>query len=90
MYTHRFKKALEVNVDECVNCGGFFLDSGELTAARDTHMSEEEYQEYLAGLLEEVPGYEEQMADIRKKQLRNDATNNYTKYLRVGYYRGKL
>ena len=90
MYTHRFKKALEVNVDECVNCGGFFLDSGELTVARDTRMSDEEYEEYLAGLSAEVPGYEEHMADIKKKQIRTAAVGKYARYLRVGYYASRL
>jgi Zn-finger nucleic acid-binding protein len=90
MYTHKFKKALEVNVDECVNCGGFFLDSGELTVARDTRMSDEEHEEYLAGLSSEVPGYEEQMADLKKKQVRTEAVNKYAKYLRVSHYGRKL
>jgi Zn-finger nucleic acid-binding protein len=90
MYTHRFKKALEVNVEECVNCGGFFLDSGELTVARDTHMGDEEYQEYLDGLMEEVPGYEEQMTDLRKRQIRTEAIGKYTKYIQTSHYAGKL
>src|SRR5437868_4029401 len=31
MHRHQFKYDKEINVDECYNCGGFFLDSGELT-----------------------------------------------------------
>src|SRR6185312_14840058 len=42
MHRHLYKSDKEVNVDECYNCGGFFLDSGELTEIREHHMSEQE------------------------------------------------
>ena len=85
MYSHRFKKSKGVNVDECVNCGGFFLDSGELRVVRDTHMSDEEHQEYLERLAEDVPGYEEKMADVERKELRKDAIGKYARFMRFGF-----
>jgi Zn-finger nucleic acid-binding protein len=89
MYSHKFKKSKEVNVDECVNCGGFFLDSGELNTLRETGMSDEEHQEYLRGLSSEIPGYEQTLADIEKNKLRNRAVENYTRYMRFSFFRGR-
>jgi len=89
MYSHRFKKSKEVNVDECVNCGGFFLDSGELRVVRETHMSDEEHQEYLERLAKDVPGYEEEMADAERKKLRKDAIGKFAGLMRFGFFESR-
>lgn len=39
MRNHPYPHAPEVRVDECATCGGFFLDSGELRAIRDTYLA---------------------------------------------------
>lgn len=94
MQTHGFKMATEVNVDECYSCGGYFLDSGELTAARSNRMSDEEHQEYLDGLLTGVSGYEEtkksvegkkKQTEVRKK--RREAARRFSRYMRFGFFR---
>ena len=89
MFIHKHKSSKEVDVDECYNCAGFFLDSGELKAIRDNFMTKEEAEEYVSELLSNVPEYHEAHADLQKQKLRTDAVHSYTKFLRVSYYMGK-
>ena len=86
MNAHQYQSSKEVNVDECYACGGFFLDSGELTVTRDTFMSEEEEKEYLDDLLADMPDYQKTKQDIEKKKARNEALRKYTRFLRLSYY----
>lgn len=86
MYTHKHKMAKEVTVDECVSCGGIFLDSGELKVVRDNFMTPDEADEYMQRLLAEVPGYAKKLDDIKRKEARNEAIARFTRFLRVSYY----
>jgi Zn-finger nucleic acid-binding protein len=45
MLKHFASVKREVNVDECPNCAGFFLDHGELNTIRDQFATEEERSE---------------------------------------------
>jgi Zn-finger nucleic acid-binding protein len=42
LFRHFFSVKQEVEVDECPNCGGFWLDCGELGRIRSQYSSEEE------------------------------------------------
>ena len=42
MVRHFFSVKMEVEVDECYNCGGFWLDYGELSQIRNLYNTEEE------------------------------------------------
>lgn len=86
MHQHLYKSEKEVNVDECYNCGGFFLDSGEFKAVRDNHMSEQEESAYADKLLTNLPSYQEGEKDLQKQQLRNQAIAHFTRFLRLSYY----
>lgn len=86
MHTHKYQSSKEVNVDECYACGGFFLDSGEMRAIRDTFMSEQEEKEYLQKLLDDIPSYQQTKLDLRRKKVRTDALRKYTRFLRLSYY----
>ncbi len=86
MHAHMYQSSTEVNVDECYACGGFFLDSGELTVIRNTFMSEQEEEEYTRKLLSEVPDYQEAQTDFTKQQQRTDAIRRYTRFMRLSYY----
>lgn len=86
MYAHIHLRTKEVNVDECVNCGGFFLDSGELKATRDTYMSEQEEKEYLDALLADMPDYQLAKKNVERMRARNEALRRYTRFLRLSYY----
>lgn len=81
MHIHRYSASKEVNVDECYNCGGFFLDSGELKTIRDTHMTEEEQEAYIEKLIAEIPEYARSQADLEKESLRAKAIKKYTKFI---------
>jgi Zn-finger nucleic acid-binding protein len=89
MQAHKYKRAKEVNVDECYNCGGFFLDSGELTEIRDTYMSDEEVEAYMKKIIDAVPQYQVAKANLESLERRAKATRNYTKFMRVSYWLGK-
>jgi Zn-finger nucleic acid-binding protein len=86
MYAHTHLRTKEVNVDECGHCGGFFLDSGELKATRDTYMSDQEEEEYLESLLNDMPDYQEKKEKVEKMRVRNEALRRYTRFLRLSYY----
>ena len=86
LHRHLYKSSKEVNIDECYRCGGFFLDSGELAEVRDHHMSEQEQAAYLDKLVSNVPGYQQALRDQAKDDLRADALQHYTRFMRVSYF----
>jgi len=86
MHIHKYESAKEVNVDECYNCGGFFLDSGELHVIRDNFMSEEERKTYADKLLNSVPEYNQAESDLEKEKARNEAIRRFTRFVRISYY----
>jgi Zn-finger nucleic acid-binding protein len=86
MHIHAYESAKEINVDECYQCGGFFLDSGELKAIRDAFMSEKEREAYASKLLNTIPGLKEAKDDLEKQRQRIAAINSLTKFIRVSYY----
>jgi len=86
MHRHLYKSDKEINIDECYDCGGIFLDSGELVEIRDHHMSEQEESAYLQKLLDNIPGEKKALNDLEKEKLRADALAHFTRFLRVSYY----
>ena len=86
MHRHWYKSEKEINIDECYDCGGIFLDSGELKEIRDNHMSEQEESAYLQKLLDNMPVYQQWRRDLQKEKLRVDALMRLTRFLRLSYY----
>lgn len=86
MHKHIYESAKEINVDECYQCGGFFLDSGELKVIRESFMSEAEREAYAARLLENIPELAQAKGNLQKEKARNQAINKLTKFIRVSYY----
>jgi Zn-finger nucleic acid-binding protein len=54
MMRHFFSVKKEIEVDECPNCGGFWLDAGELENIRNLFSSEEEKKAATKEYLSEV------------------------------------
>lgn len=50
MVPHFYKSETMVTVDECYQCGGFYLDSGEIEVVRDNHLTESGREKYLQTL----------------------------------------
>ncbi|MGA2916204.1 MAG: zf-TFIIB domain-containing protein [Sedimentisphaerales bacterium] len=90
MHTHKYERAKEVNVDECYNCGGFFLDSGELTEIRNNYMSDAEVDTYVKQLLDASPDYQEMKEDLAKEESRAQAIQAFTRFMTVNYWRKKF
>ena len=88
MQAHLYQRSKEVNVDECYNCAGFFLDSGELRAIRDTFMSDEDRELYRSKLLAECPQYASTRQSIAAERERTEAIRHLTRYLRLSYWLG--
>ena len=86
MHSHKYKRAKEVNVDECYQCGGFFLDSGELTEIRDHHMSDAEVTAYTQQLAASVPEYGKELKDIDAETNRLQAIHGFTRLIAANYW----
>ncbi len=52
MMRHFYSPRRRVEVDECPNCGGFWLDAGELALIREEHQDEQEQQRAVAQYLD--------------------------------------
>jgi Zn-finger nucleic acid-binding protein len=59
MMRHFFSAQRRVEVDECPNCGGYWLDAGELALIREEHQSE----------LEKQMAVEKYLAEASRRQL---------------------
>lgn len=87
MHTHKYKRDQEVNVDECYRCGGFFLDSGELTEMRNHRLSDAEVQAYADQLANSVPEYGQQQRELEAEKKRLAAIQRFTKFLTANYWK---
>ena len=90
MHTHKYQRDQEVNVDECYKCGGFFLDSGELTEIRNHYMNDVEVAAYADKLIASVPEYSLAQKDLQAKERRLEAIHGYTRFMTVNYWRKKF
>ena len=86
MHAHKFRRADEVNVDECYSCGGFFLDSGELHVIRENFMTDQEHAEYVKKLIDGIPEVGKAEADLAERKMRADAAMKATRFIRATYY----
>ena len=86
MHVHKYESAKEVNIDECYQCGGFFLDSGELKIIRENFMDEAERDAYTQKLLDSSAEFKNEQVNLEKEKSRTEAVRNFTKFLRVSYY----
>jgi Zn-finger nucleic acid-binding protein len=90
MYRHLYSRDQEVKVDECYNCEGFFLDSGELSAIRNKSMSDKEVDGYVHKLVGNVTGNPNEVAQdeeiIAENAQRNDAVYRFAKILQTHYW----
>lgn len=86
MHVHKYQSDKEVNIDECYECAGFFLDSGELKSIRENFMSEEERQVYTQKLINELPEYRQAQDDLEKEKVRAEAVRRFTRFMRLSYY----
>ena len=72
MMQHYFSVKRHVAVDECPECGGIWLDLGELRTIRDQFGSEEERHEAASACFEEIFG-----AEIAQKKTRSPRTGRF-------------
>ncbi len=86
MHSHKFQRDKEVNVDECYSCGGFFLDSGELTEIRNHYMTDAEVRAYGDKLANAVPEYRQAVKELDVEEKRLAAIQSFTKLLTRHYW----
>ena len=90
MHAHKFKRAKEVNVDECYQCGAFFLDSGELTEIRDHYMNDTEVAAYADQLAKTVPAYAQARQKLADEKQRLAAIRQFTGLLTARYWGARI
>jgi Zn-finger nucleic acid-binding protein len=94
MFAHKYDAIEEVNIDECYNCRGFFVDSGELKEIREHLASRFEEDKYLAKLVAENPGVREGDRDLEQRrkevhELRRSALARWAHLLKFGLTAGR-
>ena len=82
MHPHKYERDQEVNVDECYGCGGFFLDSGELSDIRNAAMSDSDVETYVDKLIENIPAYK----NAKAQEERIKAAQNLGQLLKAFYW----
>lgn len=90
MHSHKYARANEINIDECYNCGGIFLDSGELTQVRDHYMSDAEVDAYAEKLIHGVPGFDQAEKEQDAEEARVANMQHLTHFLTVNYWQKKF
>jgi len=81
MHAHKYQSSKDVNVDECYLCGGFFLDSGELSAIRESFMDEEEREAYARKLIDDIPEFGRAVEEAEKNSYRAKSIRIFSRYL---------
>lgn len=79
MFEHLYKASKSARVDECYNCGAFFLDQGELYDIRSNCMSDQEYNKTLDQLVQHIYN-QNRPADPVKTTQRGSALNNLLQF----------
>lgn len=88
MIRHFFSVKKEVELDECANCGGIWLDTGELAKIRSLFNSEEERRHAAEELFDDMFGPElEKLAKEREKNVEGARRiANMFKFICPSYY----
>ena len=86
MHRHKYTSSREVDIDECYQCGGYFLDAGELAAIRKTFMSEQEELKFCESLMAHDKTWSEAAEDLEKRDERAQAAKKMTRFMRLSYY----
>jgi Zn-finger nucleic acid-binding protein len=88
MMRHFFSVKKEVEVDECPNCAGFWLDAGELRRIRTLFNTEEERHKAAEEYFEEVFGDDlaEMRAESQEKLARSREIAHMFRFICPSYY----
>ncbi len=54
LYRHCFSRKLEMEIDQCAKCGGYWLDPGVLARLGDNHLNEEQKQNLAQDYFKEM------------------------------------
>ncbi|HET6382931.1 MAG TPA: zf-TFIIB domain-containing protein [Armatimonadota bacterium] len=84
LHRHEFRMEQGVDIDECYQCGGFFLDAGELKAIRDTNMTPAEHTAYCEKLINNLPEVHQVNMEIARQEQRAGALRNWSHMLMRG------
>ena len=88
MMRHYFSVKRDVDVDECANCGGFWLDAGELRKIRSLFNSEQERHNAAHEYFQDVFGDElaAMHAENEEKLARTRKVANMFRFICPTYY----
>ena len=86
MHRHLCNEDKGVSIDECYDCGGIFLDSGELEDIREHHMSESEREAYANKLIANIPEYQGAMMNLEREQDRARGLQRFAHFVMGSSY----
>lgn len=88
MMRHFFSPKQKVEIDECANCAGVWLDTGELIQIRSLYNNEQEKTQAAEALFEDVFGEDlkELKAEREKDLEKARRTANMLKFICPSYY----
>jgi len=67
MVRRKYNLKSDVYIDECYNCGGIWLDAGELKAIRENYLTPEEARKILDEIIYSDPKLSKEIAEHQKK-----------------------
>ncbi len=86
MHRHVAEDDKQVTLDECYDCGGFFLASGQLAEIRAHEMTHDEEQTYADKLANGLPDWVQAQAELQHEEARAAAIQHFTRFMRLSYY----
>ena len=72
MVRRRYNIRSDVFIDECYNCGGIWLDAGELKAIREQFLSREDAKKAVEELIYSTPGIADEIAEFESRISQRD------------------
>jgi len=81
MHKHKHRDAAHVEIDECYQCGGVFLDAGELEEIKRNKMNPAQQEAYVKQLMAAIPEYglARDQAQFRREKM--EGLGKFTKFL---------
>ena len=84
---HFYSSARKIEVDECAKCGGFWLDSGELTTIHKMYPKEEDRKTaFRAAFKEFAPALDNMRTESKEKLERARSVDNIFRFISPSNY----
>ncbi len=86
MVRRKYNLKSDVYIDECYNCGGIWLDAGELKAIRESYMTPEEAREAINKFIYSTPELRDQLAKHEEKMRKLEGLTKEKSFFGLGSF----